>query len=269
MLSRADKKGLALIAGVGAVLVGILAAKAALEQRPKPGTDNCLGPVQASTVIVVDYTEGISQQTKDEITARALSQVMHNVKVGERVSIFSISDDSRLALKPLVSMCRPPEDGSRVVENVALIRKHFHQKFETPIRQVLSNAPSEAKESPIAQVLTDLSLSAYLRTPNNTLIVFSDMLENTSAFSLYKCDTPSAVVERYRASRRGALERPHFKNTSIKLNLVPRMNLTSGSLQCRDKLWPWFFGDDSGEGASLSVDYLPGGWTSISKDAKR
>lgn len=127
------------------------------------------------------------------------------------------------------------------------------------MREVFATAPLDGKESPIAQALTDISLTAYLRGNSNTLLIFSDMLEHTDKFSLYNCSASKEVVARYRASRQGAQERPEFKNTTVVLNLIPRLDQSKETLKCRDALWPWFFGNNAGTQAGLTFDYLPGG----------
>jgi hypothetical protein len=259
MLSAKDKKGLGLIAAVIAALIIAAAAQVAMANKSKAGPDNCTGEVTANTVLLLDYSEQITDQTLDEIVARAMSHVDKQVRVNERVSVFAVSELSTRSLKPIVSLCKPPADGNRLVENVQQIHKRFRSDFEQPIRAALSTKPSDLKESPIAQALTDISLSQYLRGSTNTLLVFSDMLENTPKFSLYRCADPEKTIAAYREARAGAVERPEFKNTEVKLNIIPRLDLPRTTLKCRDQLWPWFFGSNTGAAASLSVDYLPGG----------
>ena len=259
MRSNKDRHGLWLFGAVGAGFVAIFAAVALNGGKVKPGPDNCVGVVTANTVVVLDQSEKITQQTRDEILSRAMAYIREHVAVNERVTVFSISDHSRKALHPDVSLCRPPEDGSRLTESVKLIRTRFQNNFEKPLREVLATAPLDGKESPIAQALTDISLTTYLRGNSNTLLIFSDMLEHTDKFSLYSCSTSLDVVSRYRASRRGAQERPEFKNTTVVLNLIPRLDQSKATLKCRDTLWPWFFGNNAGTQAGLTFDYLPGG----------
>ncbi len=259
MLSNKDRQGYWLIAGVIAAVVVVLGFKVTLDRAPKPNTDNCVGDPVANTVVLLDYSEQVPLQTRDEIVARTMAHVREHVKVNERVSVFTISALSKQELKPVITLCRPPEEGNRMVENVNLIRKKFQDNFEKPLRQTLAVAPGDSPESPIAQALIDISLSQYLRGPTNTLLVFSDMLENTPRFTLYRCVSPSSAVTRFKESRLGAQQRPHFQNTAVVLNLVPRLNQSKDTLQCRDVLWPWFFGDNEGTNAKLDVDYLPGG----------
>ncbi len=259
MVSDKDRKGWLMIGAVAVALAAVFAAKLALDGRPKAGQDNCVGHVSANTVIVLDQSEATSGQTVAEITARAMAHIRDHTKVNERVTVFTVSELSKSSLKPVISLCKPPEDGSVAIENVAMIKKHFHDNFEVPIAAALNVAPGNSRESPIAQAITDISLSQYLRGESNALLVFSDMLENTSAFSLYHCSAPSEVVARYRESRHGSMERPTFKNTAVALNLIPRLDQSPTALKCRDQLWTWFFGDNAGAQAGLTVDYLPGG----------
>lgn len=259
MLKKKDKDGILLIAGVVMVLIVLLMMKAKLEARPRAGPDNCVGSVTENSVIVLDYTDRITAQTRDEIIARTMAHIHDRVKVNERVSVFTVSDLAKKSLRPIVSLCKPPDDGNRAIENVQAIRKRFLQNFEKPVRDSLSAAPVDSKESPIAQALTDISLSQYLRGASNTLIVFSDMLENTDRFSLYKCGSSARTIALYRESRFGAKERPEFINTEVKLHLIPRLDQPKETLKCRDRLWSWFFGDNTGNRASLTLEYLPGG----------
>jgi hypothetical protein len=98
--------------------------------------------------------------------------------------------------------------------------------------------------------------------------VFSDMLENTKRFSMYRCSAPDAAIAEYRASRVGAKERPTFKNTQVRLNIIPRLDQSRRTLACRDKLWVWFFGDNPGTNAGLDLDHLPGGPVVPAVDAR-
>lgn len=265
-LSKKDKKGIILIAAVVIALVAMVSASLALGNKPKPGLDLCTGKVTRNTVLLLDYSEEVSSQTLDEIKARALKHIDEKVKVGEKVSIFTVSDLSKSSLRPVISVCKPEGSGSRLTEDVRNIKKRYQAQFMAPLVEALSRKPTVSKESPIAQALTDISLTQYLQGQENSLLVFSDMLENTGRFSLYRCEDASQVLSRYRASRVGAMERPQFKNTSVQLHLIPREGSTPETLRCRDRLWTWFFGDGEGAGSQLDVGYLPGGATNANKD---
>ena len=259
MATEKDKQGYLLIAGVVLLVVAFFGFKMSQDNKTKPRADNCIGVVTANTVIVLDHSEQITRQTREEIENRAMTYILNTVKPNERVSVFSVSDLSKRTLSPLISRCRPPDDGNRLVEDTRRLRKKFVESFEKPVRDALSVAPAGSNESPIAQAITDISLSQYLRGDTNTLLVFSDMLENTSKFSLNSCSSAATVISRFRDSRKGAQERPTFKNTNVTLNLIPSLDQSREVIHCRTKLWNWFFGDNEGSNAGMIVDFLPGG----------
>lgn len=258
-LSAKDRKGIVLIGVAALAVVGLIAAKFVAGNALKAATDGCVGTPSASTVILLDHSETLTDQTRAEITARALAHVRDRVSVNERVTVFTVTDISRKSLKPVFSRCKPPQEGNRLVEDAKGIAKAYTRAFVQPLTAALAVNPSNAKESPIAQAVIDVSLSQYLRTQKNSLLVFSDLMEHTPPkFSLYSCGDSARTVAMFRDSRRGAQERPKFTNTAVYLNVVPRMDLPKSSLKCRDQLWPWFFGDNEGGQAKAEIDYLPG-----------
>jgi len=262
-LSTKDKHGYVLLGAAALVLVAFIAAKIRADNVPKADPDTgCVAPVEAGTVIVIDHTEKVSQQTRDEIIARALAHVEKTVQPNERVTVFSITEVSRQNLAPSFSRCKPQREGNRLVESPRLLEKNYQAKFLTPLQEALKDDPGESKESPVAQALIDISLTQYLRNRKNSLLVFSDMLEHVpSRFTMYPpqaCRDQQATIKAFRESKKGARERPSFVNTSVSLNIIPRTDVPRSTLACRDQLWPWFFGDNEGPGAAFTPDFLPG-----------
>jgi hypothetical protein len=80
VLSTKDKKGLWVIAGVIGALAAVFAAQVTFGNKPKAGPDNCVGEVVTNTVVVLDYTEQITDQTRDEITARVMAHIHDKVR---------------------------------------------------------------------------------------------------------------------------------------------------------------------------------------------
>lgn len=257
--TQKDKHGAMMIAGVVLALLGVIGFKLMHPPAPPLEADGCTSPIVRNTVIILDHSEAISEQTQAEIVARSLAAVVDKAEVNERITVFRVSELSKKRMEPIFSQCKLPSDGNRLTEGVKVIAKNYQKRFLEPLKEALRVAPDNAKESPVAQAIIDVSLSQYLRGQTNRLLVFSDLMEhNDKSFSLYSCNTHHDVIDEFRRFRRGAQERPAFRNTAIQLNIIPRKGLTEGALKCRDKLWPWFFGDDEGANASLSTDYLPG-----------
>jgi len=258
-LSKKDKQGVLLMVGAGTVAIAMLGATMVLGKKPKPDADGCVGTPVSNTVIVLDHSESLADQTRAEISARAMSHVKDKVVANERVTVFTVSSISRKSLTPIFSRCKPQREGNRLYENTKGLEKAFDKLFIKPLEDALRSPPENSKESPIAQALIDVSLSQYLRGGNSALLVFSDLMEHTPPkFSLYSCADAARTVASFRDARRGAQERPKFASTAVYLNVVPRIDLPKASLKCRDQLWPWFFGDNEGAGAKTEIDYLPG-----------
>jgi hypothetical protein len=257
--SSKDRHGKALIAGVVVIFIALFVVAAVVKSEPKPDAEGCVGMSAGDTVIVLDHSEKISDQTKSEISARALAFVTANTKVNDRVTVFNVDDLSRKSLVPVFSRCKPPATGNQAYQSVKGVERSYREQFLEPLTKALSAAPSNGKESPIAQALIDVSLTHYLRGSRNALLIYSDMLEYTPKFSMYTCSDGQHAISQLRDSRRGAQERPKFENADIEINMIPRSDIPRPTLKCRDQVWAWFFGDNQGADAKLNVDYLPGG----------
>lgn len=261
-LSARDKQGIGVIAGVGAAVVALFALYAVVLGKPRPGPDGCFSHVSRSTVVLLDYSDSIPKQTRDEIEARAMEWIADSVQQGERVSVFTASEASIDSLSPTFTRCRPPADGNPLTENARRIRLAFDSAFNRPLKAILGAPTASSEKSPLAQALIDLSLSRYMRTDTTALLVFSDLMEhNPPQFSLYTCGAPGDVVSQFRAARAGMQERPTFSNLRVMLHIIPRSGLSQTTIKCRDALWVWLFGDNRGAGARLEPRYLPGGST--------
>jgi hypothetical protein len=257
-LTKKDRQGLLMIGAAVLALGAIVAAKVVMGEKPRAGDDGCVGAVATSTVIVLDHSETLTRQTRDEIIARALAHV-ERAPANERVTVFKVSEVSKKQLEPAFSRCKPARQGNRMVEDTRGLEKTYQAKFHAPLTSVLEGSPSNGKESPVAQAILDVSLSQYLRTSKNSLLVFSDLLEHTPKFSMYQCGDPQKAIGHFRESRRGAMERPKFRETAVYLHIIPRQDIARSTLKCRDHVWAWFFGDNEGGYATTETDYLPGG----------
>lgn len=261
-LSARDRQGIWLMLGVATVVAVLFGFDYQLKNRKKPGADGCTSKDSRSTIVLLDYTDSLPKQTRDEIEARAMAWVSDSVRQGERVSVFAARAESIDSLEPSFSRCRPPEDGNALIENARRIRQGFDSAFNRPLRAVLGAPRGASNESPIAQAVIDLSLSKYMRADTLALLVFSDLLEHSPPrFSLYSCTDEKLVVAQFRASRTGMQERPAFKNLRVMLNVIPRAGMSRATIRCRDALWLWFFGDDKGPLARVEPSFLPGGST--------
>jgi hypothetical protein len=251
------KKAWWIIGGSVAFLGMLIGAK--LLVTPKP---ICDPEVHSKTVIVLDHSESVPGQTIEAIVERAWQFVETKTLEGELVSVYTLSQLSKNNFKPSFSACKAPKEGNRGIEDVKRLKRDFEENFKKPLVRELGSKIEDSDESPIAQALIDLSLDdKHFRSTDVThVLVFSDFIENTPKFSMYKCNNFGTTIQLFRNSRVGSVERPSFENTDIRLNIIPRHNITRPVLECRDKFWNWFFGDmkDSNKKSGLIRDNLPG-----------
>lgn len=258
-LSKKDKQGILLIAVLVVAAMAAVFVSHAASNRPKPDARNCISPIQAKTVFVIDQSDSIPDQTADEIVKRIGSVIDADVQANELVSIFQVTDGARQNLKPIFSYCKPAADGNELTENTRIIKQRFKTQFEEPLRKALASRPPVSKTSPIGEILIDISLMDELRSDRSRLVVFSDLMQNSPSTRMYGCASKDQAIAQFHAQRAGAVERPTFKNAEIRLNIIPRQGIGQAAVQCRDGFWTWFFGDNSGPNSALAKpEYLPG-----------
>lgn len=242
------------------VILGFLLVAPKLMKGPPVDPDTgCTGDIPRRTVILLDHSEQISSQTRNEIFTRAMRASTEKAITGELISIFYASSLSKKDLTPVFSRCKPKVDVNPLTESERVVMNNYKKKYIAPLENAITADITGSKESPLAQAIVDLSLIDQLRTntPAN-LIVFSDMWEYTDKFSLYNCESSRNAIASYQASRGANTSRPKFRNVNIELNVIPREVKGVSSQKCRDGFWAWFFGDNEGPHSSLSKLDLPG-----------
>lgn len=257
--SQKDRHGFAVIAVVVALGMGLLIWNFTLSNAPEADARNCLGEISQKTVILIDRSDDTPTQTVDEIVSRIRSLVSEQVGQNELVSIFRISDSAQTSLRPIFSSCKPKADGNDLYESRKTIQRQFQDSFIVPLEEALKEPAVRSEASPVAEVITDLSLSDYLTADESRLFVFSDLMQNSDNVSLYGCRAPQIAIDTFRSHRVGAVERPEFKNLSVSLNIIPREGMDRSVINCRDGFWLWYFGNNEGPNAGLESKYLPGG----------
>ena len=91
-------------------------------------------------------------------------------------------------LRPSSDLCRPPSRGNDLYENNRKITKDFYQRFLVPVTATLEDSLTTevGEQSPILETLQLISRSQEIDDGGRkTLIVVSDMLQNTAAFNHY------------------------------------------------------------------------------------
>lgn len=164
----------------------------------------------AHVVVLVDRTDNLTEAQKqlvDTFIQRISLDRNSDVKLSRysRLSLYSFETNgaNQLQLDLLFSFCKPSaeSDANVIYETPELVQRAFEATFGSTLLQSTSTL-TDSNTSPYSYILDailDVSEGASfdLNQPNRTLIIFSDMLQNSPAFSQY---SRQSSPNRYRAS---------------------------------------------------------------------
>ena len=190
------KKAYLIIGGSVIFLLGLLLMKVLITPAPV-----CDPKVKSKTVVLLDRSQGVAKQTTEAIVNRTWQHIEDSVSVGELVTIYDLTQDSKKNLKPIFQACKPRDEGSQLTENAKRVKLEF-QNFKKKLSSELANPINGSDESPIAQALIDLSLDNknFQSKDVTKLLIFSDFMEHTPKFSLYKCTDGKQAIQQFRSS---------------------------------------------------------------------
>jgi hypothetical protein len=203
-LTSLDRRGIAILTGVGAFAAVLLATVVGVTlSRPLIGPDNCVyrdrrflrrAPTD-QTVILVDQSEALTESHRRFALSFIKDYVADETQfaVRSRIALFTFSKatfESRDGprLRPSSDLCRPPSRGNDLYENNRKITKDFYQRFLVPVTTTLEKSLTTevGEQSPILETLQLISRSQEIDDGGHkTLIVVSDMLQHSAAFNHY------------------------------------------------------------------------------------
>lgn len=215
------------------------------------------GPL-AHVILLVDKTDPLTFTQ-----GKAFSQILEDftkgkyVREGELLSVFVLGEDFRQTADPIFERCNPGDGRtrSRITENPELWNRKYQNDYVKPLLALEEQMRSlkAAKWSPILEMLQVVALrfSKHNVRGGRSLFIVSDMLHNTSDFSLYIDPQDFGTLK-----QRPAFARLHSRLDSVGVSLFLLMN--SPELQTRklSRFWEDYFKDT---GASLEkIEPLPG-----------
>lgn len=226
---------------------------------PGPGYQSvaCGSTIAAELTILIDLPAQLDPSTRAELFVR-LTRALDTEHSGvRRISVFSTRSRQGDSATPIFSECSATTPLGSMLGAHGLAPQ-FKAAIIDKVEQQLTLQESAASVTALTQVVADLSVSQYLRAPENTFMVFSDLIDKSTNFNLLTCDNTQDMIRSYRATHAGAVERPAFRNTAVDLNVVPDMDIGPATARCRKAFWHWYFSDSEGESARLAMNFLPG-----------
>ncbi|KQV41916.1 hypothetical protein [Rhizobium sp. Root1204] len=191
---------------IGAV-VGYFYLRDRSEQFPPLNAEYCptTGPTSI-TAVLLDTTDPIADITKVDLK-RQFQKTITDVERGGLIEVYALTDREG-ALTRTYRGCNPGDgaDADELVSNRKRIQMRWEEGFNKPLQNIgeLLGEGSEGKQSPIMagiqRIVVESFSDAKLEDKPKTLIVASDMVEHTAAFSIYKSGTDYAAFEKSSAS---------------------------------------------------------------------
>ena len=204
---RHDRNGLILIVGC-LVLLGLGIAFAGLMQALEPKRDPVtLCPegkaVAGHFVVLFDRTDPMSDLQRQRALDELHSIERSRLRPGELLSVWAIGDYEEGTVRCLFSRCYPGREAHALWENPAFIGAACDSLFTKPLDSALASLPREerASRSPIMSAIREISEQPEFTEVHGPreIVLISDLMENTAAFSLYRNRPDFQLVRTLRA----------------------------------------------------------------------
>ena len=213
----------AMILALSALVVGGTAFAIPWLRKPTraSGTACLAGLHQRKTIILIDRTDPWTASTASLISA-SLTRIAETSTTDERLQLLAFDGSAAVLPKPIFDRCRPPSTGNIVTETPQRVARLHAEQFTAPLLDAVQalSKPSSASRTELVQMLAVLAAHARLEVPaeTTTLHVFSDMNENSTAFSFAK--RPAQPPELF-AAHFAASVGERLKGVSVHIHVLP------------------------------------------------
>ncbi len=218
---------------LAAIAIGIIGFSVYALQ-PKPYDERTLCTISEElpphTAIIIDKTDSYSPQ-QAQLIADLIRAAGRGLAVGERLTLFELDASGVFDPRGEFSLCNPGRGGqvNPLFRNPEMIEARYATLFEGPLEQELADLvePKQAPASPILEAMARLGQTEAFsaEVPRRRLVLISDMLQNSDAFTAYGggatlpegLPSPATVAERF-ARRYGR----SLDGVAVEIRLIPR-----------------------------------------------
>lgn len=206
---RRDRRSKWMLRGVAA---GVLALGAVtgwtiyLATEWNPELDEFLCPVDREspslTVVIIDGTDTWNP-TQRLVVEQEFRRIQQQVERFGRIDLYAVRRDAEVMAEPVLSLCNPGqpsnfqefplvgEFGARVVANPEQLVERWNEDYSSALQDVMAveASSSERPVSPIMETVRASGLQVFGsngRDVAKSLILFSDLLQNSNTYSVYR-----------------------------------------------------------------------------------
>jgi hypothetical protein len=193
---RAQRRQI-MFGGLILVVVGLVLSGVAywfVNREPPLTAALCPGNGPAGhVVLLVDKTDPLTFVQREAFATFLKDFVERGVAPGQLVSVFAIGENYQDTAKPLFEMCNPGTgaDKSEWTDNLKHLHEQYEKRFYRPMQELTTQLQTitPGKTSPIFEMLQLVSVNAFKKhaavAGARRLVIVSDMMHNTSAYSMY------------------------------------------------------------------------------------
>lgn len=194
----------AIVASVlaGLTLAGFFAAPRLLTGPPRESETLCLktGPI-GHTLILVDKSDPWSGVQAERLK-RLVKEIGDALPAERLLSIYAFKDVFEPNFPPLIALCNPGRTVSEIIGNPRRDYLRWVEKFGRPLDEALAvlAQPAKGNLSPIVEAIGDVLARRENRVPTGerALVLVSDMLQNSSQFTVFGSGAGARDAERLR-----------------------------------------------------------------------
>lgn len=181
----------AIVASVmaGVALAGFFAAPTLLSGPPREPETLCLktGAV-GHTLILIDKSDPWSPVQAERLK-RLVKQTGDQLPADRLLSVYVFNDVFEPNFPPLLRLCNPGRTASELIGNPRRDYVKWVEKFGRPLDEALTvlAQPAKGNASPVVEAIGDVLARRENRVASGerSLIVVSDMLQNSTQFSFF------------------------------------------------------------------------------------
>jgi hypothetical protein len=215
-LSKKDRRGLTIFAITGSIALALVILSFAIRDDGRHN-ETTLCPTDRPfnrTVVIVDKTDRFTGPQSQFLRVEII-RLRDRMKIFEKLSVYVLSETNYVAAKPVFELCNPGsgEDANALYQNPRKLKRRFDERFGCPLDEVI-NALLEGerwKTSPVMEMVKNVAFAEQIseKQSGTKLILISDMLENTPAYSHYRDPINFGRFKRSEQYRRVATPLPN------------------------------------------------------------
>lgn len=184
-------------------------------------------------VLLVDKTDPLNFTQRQAFSVDMQELIHFKVPEGHLFSVFVLGEKFEQSSQPVIELCNPGSDlgKSELSANLKRLRKQYEERFVRPIDDATKALVAEepAKSSPIFEMVQLVGINGFrkhaVKGPKR-LILVSDMLHNTSQYSMYNASVDFDLYESTDYAKKTMAE---LKDVDVELHYL----MTAPRLQTR------------------------------------